>query len=76
MGWFTRDRPQTIADYPSRPSRAQRREQRAAEREQAAAARRRRNHHRHATAADHAGQAWEARDRANDDRGGWYRPSR
>ena len=76
MAWWNRDRPQTIADYPSTPSRAQRREQRAAERAQQAAAQRRRDHHRHATAADRDGQAWETRDRAGDHRGGWYRPSR
>lgn len=63
MAWWTREQPATIADYPHRASRSERRNQHHAERDNAAAAKRHRDHHRHARQADRAGQAWEAHDR-------------
>lgn len=41
-----------------------------------AARQRRQGHHHSATAAAREGQAWEARDRAQDRKGKWYRPAR
>jgi hypothetical protein len=41
-----------------------------------ASRRRREGHRRNVTAAAREGQAWEARDRAQDRRGGWYRRAR
>ncbi|WJY43224.1 hypothetical protein QT196_38855 (plasmid) [Streptomyces sp. P9-2B-2] len=38
-----------------------------------AARRRREQHHRSAAAADRQGQAWEAAERARQDRGSWWR---
>lgn len=65
MAWWNREPPTTLADYPSKPSRAARREQRQAERDAAAAARRRAGHLRAVRDADRAGwAAHDKRDRA------------